>query len=208
VNRLGPTPLVCLITPGQANSENYISESKKILDTVRAAASEGVSIVQIREKDLPARLLFELVRKAVAIVGNSSTIVTVNERADIAAAAGATGVHLPEVALSPRIVRPVFEGLIIGKSVHSIAGATSAADDGADYVMFGPVFETPGKGPAVGLDGLADVCKAVSDIRLIALGGIDENNCKQAIQAGASGIAAIRSLNDPVSRRRILAALR
>ena len=208
MNHLGPAPLVCLITPGHANPDNYQTESARILDTVRSSVNDGVSIVQIREKDLPARLLFELVREAVLIASGSSTIVTVNDRADIAAAAKAKGVHLPENGLSPRVMRSGFGQLVVGSSVHSIEAATRAAEGGADYVLFGPIFETPGKGPSVGLDALTRVCEAVYGTPVIALGGIDEHNCEQAIGAGGAGIAAIRSLNDPASRQRILAALR
>lgn len=208
MTRLGPPPLVCLITPGKANSENYSSESIGILDTVRGAVKDGLSMVQIREKDLPARLLFELVRDAVNISRNSPTLIIVNDRADVAAAAGASGVHLPENSLSSPVVRSTFDHSVIGKSVHSVDGASRAADDGADYIFFAPVFETPGKGVAVGLEELAEVCRTVPGIPVVALGGIDASNCKQAIEAGAGAIAAIRSLNDPGSRQRILAALR
>ena len=208
MTRLGPPPLVCLITPGKANSENYTSESIGILDTVSGAVKDGVSMVQIREKDLPAKLLFELVRDAVNISRNSSTLIMVNDRADVAAAAGASGVHLPENSLRPRVVRSAFDHLVIGRSVHSVDGARRAVDDGADYIFFAPVFETLGKGSAVGLEALAHVCGMVSGIPVIALGGIDASNCKQAVEAGAGGIAAIRSLNDRESRQRILAAVR
>ena len=208
MNRLGNPPIICLITPGKANAENYVSEFHALLDTVRSAVDDRLSIVQIREKRLPARLLFELAHEAVEIARGSSTLVLINERADVAAAAGANGVHLPENSLGPRAVLSAFSGLTIGKSVHSVGGAVRAAGEGADYVIFAPVFETPGKEPAVGLEQLALVCDAVPDTPVIALGGIDENNCRQAIDAGAAGIAAIRALNDPRSRRQILSALR
>ena len=77
-----------------------------------------------------------------------------------------------------------------------------------DDIFFGPVFETPGKGPAVGLELLARIHDSVPDIPLIALGGIEEHNCRQAIEAGAAGVAAIRALNDSEARRRIIGALR
>ena len=209
MRRLGPPPLVCLITPGQANPENYVSESGKVLDAVRSAVDDGVSMIQIREKQLPARLLFELAFDSVEITRGSSTRLIVNDRVDIAVAAGADGVHLPESSFRPGLVRSAFgDQLIIGKSVHSIDSARAAAEDRPDYIFFGPVFETPGKGPAVGLELLTRVRDSVPDIPLIALGGIDEHNWRQAIDAGAAGIAAIRSLNDPDVRRRMIGGLR
>lgn len=209
MKHLGILPLVCLITPGQANSENYVSESGKILDSVRSAIDDGVSMIQIREKRLPARLLFELARHAVDMSRGSPTRLIVNDRVDVAIAAGADGVHLPETSLRPGTVRSAFgDELVIGKSIHSIDSAREIAAERPDYIFFGPVFETPGKGPAVGLELLARIHDSVPDIPLIALGGIEEHNCRQAIEAGAAGVAAIRALNDSEARRRIIAALR
>ena len=208
MRHLGSPPLVCLITTGESNSENYPSQSRKIVDVVRAAVDDGISIVQIREKQLPVRLLCELAREVVGLARGSLTRVLINDRVDIALAAGADGVHLPEASFRPAVVRASFGGeFIIGKSVHSINGARDAVEDGVDYILFGPVFETPGKGPSVGLERLREVCNAVTATPIIALGGIDDRNCKQAIDAGAAGIAAIRSLHDPDRRRRIIDAL-
>ena len=209
MKRLGTPPFVCLITEGEANSENYSTQSAKTLDVVRGAVTDGVSLVQVREKFLPARFLHELVRDAVAIARESATLIVVNDRADIAVSAGADGVHLPENSLDPRVVREAFGGrLVIGRSVHTKQAAIGAERGGSDYVFFGPVFETPGKGPAVGVETLSTVCAAVPRIPVIALGGIDETNCRLAVNAGAAGVAAIRSLNDELTRRLILTALR
>ena len=209
MRQLGSPPLVCLITAGQASPENYVSESGRILDVVRSAVNDGISMIQVREKQLPARLLFELVHQSVGIARGSATRLIVNDRVDIAVAAGADGVHLPESSLCPGLVRSVFgDELIIGKSVHSIDSARDAAEEHPDYIFFGPVFETPGKGPAVGLELVTRIRASVPDIPLIAIGGIDEHNCRQAIDAGAAGVAAIRSLNDPHARRRMIGALR
>ena len=206
---LGTPPFICLITSGEANSQNYVSESRKILDNVRSAIADGVSMVQVREKELPARSVFELVRDVVDIARDSETLVVVNDRPDIALAAAADGVHLPESSIRPRVVREAFlNRLIIGSSVHSLGAARRAAADGADYIVFAPVFETPGKGEPAGLDRLRDVCHAVPKTPVIALGGIDENSAGRVIDVGAAGVAAIRSLNDASTRRQIIAALR
>ena len=200
---LGSPPHICLITSGEANSQ---SQCKEILDTVRSAIADGVTMVQVREKNLPVRLLFELVRDVVDIARDSETLVVVNDRADIALAAGADGVHLPENSMRPDIVRGAFSNrLIVGSSVHSVEAARRLS---VDYIFFAPVFETPGKGAPAGLDRLREVCEVAPQTPVIALGGIDEHNTRAVIDAGAAGVAAIRSLNDVTARRRIIAALR
>ena len=163
-------------------------------------------MIQVREKDLPVRLLFELVREVVDIARETDTLVVVNDRADVALASGADGVHLPENSIRPAIVRAAFANrLIFGASVHSVEAARRAE---ADYIFFAPVFETPGKGEPAGVDRLREVCQAVPKTPVIALGGIDEHNARQVIDAGAAGVAAIRSLNDASERKRIIDALR
>ena len=206
---LGTPPFVCLITKGEATPENYFSERARILETIHDAAGDGVSIIQIREKHLPARLLFDLVREAVKVRVGTPIRIFVNERADVALAAGADGVHLPEHSLTTEVIREsVAPELMIGRSVHSIESAKQAATSGADYIFFAPVFETPGKGEPVGVAELKRVCDALVGYPVIALGGIDETNVRDVLDAGASGIAAIRSLHDSASRKRMIDRLR
>jgi thiamine-phosphate pyrophosphorylase len=96
---------------------------------------------------------------------------------------------------------------LIGVSTHSIEAALNAAGSGADYIFYGPIFETPGKGPPVGIASLKDVCNALRSFPVLALGGIDQHNFRDALFAGAAGIAAIRSLAERDSRRAICSAL-
>jgi thiamine-phosphate pyrophosphorylase len=204
VKHLGEPPYVFLITEGSARPENYELERSKILRTVTASAADGVSMVQVREKGLPARLLLDLTRAIVAAIADSPTLVMVNERADIAIASGADGVHLPAASLPAGVVRHIFgRKPVIGVSTHTLDGALAAAGSGADYIVFGPVFESPGKGPAAGIDSLAGICRAMKSVPTIALGGVDDKNFKQVLKAGAAGVAAIRALNDPSARREI-----
>jgi thiamine-phosphate pyrophosphorylase len=91
----------------------------------------------------------------------------------------------------------------MGVSTHSLTEAESAVAASANYIVFGPVFETPGKGPAMGLDALAAVCDALGTFPVLALGGIDETNAGLVREAGAAGVAAIRSMRYPWSRRKI-----
>lgn len=205
---LGKPPYVCLITPGRSNADTYSSEKDRIVQTVREAAHDGVDIIQVREKDLPTRLVYDLVVSVKEVLAGTDVLVFVNDRVDVAIATGADGVHLPEAGLPPSVVRGVFGDILIGVSVHTAEGAEAAARDAADFVHYGPVFKTPEKGSAVGLGSLAEVCRRLPGFPVIALGGIEGTNCRETIEAGAAGIAAIRALNDTSVRRKILAELR
>lgn len=204
MKRLGDPPHVCLITPGEANPSNFETQRATLLNTIRDAVADGVNLIQIREKALPAKLLFDLVSGAVKTLSRTSALVLINDRPDVAVAAGADGVHLPETSFPPNVARRMFASeLVIGVSVHSIESAAAAAGSEADYVFFGPIFETPGKSPAVGTGSLQEVCRTLKSLPVIALGGIDEKNLKSVFAVGASGIAAIRSLNEVEGRKAI-----
>ena len=200
-------PIIYLITQGDADSENFKFKKREILERVHLAAETRVSLIQIREKNLPARLLFDLADAAVEITGKSDTRLLINGRADIALAAGADGVHLPADGLSAEVIRRSFpSGFLIGVSTHSAEEALAGKATGADFVTFGPVFESPGKGKPQGVETLQRVCKLVYPFPVIALGGIDESNYQNVLENGASGFAAIRFLNDENRLRRLLAS--
>lgn len=190
-------PLVYLITDGKTNVENFPESSARILNLISVAAKNKIPLVQIREKNLPAKLVFELASKAAKITRGTETKILVNDRADIAACAGADGVHLTAQSLSARTIRQNFPSeFLIGASVHTIEEAQAAKDCGADFVTFSPIFSTPEKGEPKGLDALRKVCEKLKPFPVVALGGIDEKNFKSVLENGASGFAAIRFLND------------
>ena len=202
-------PIVYLITSGNAQDEHFRDAMAEITGLVRIAVEEGVTLVQIREKKLSTRLLFELTAECVRITNGSATKLLVNDRVDIAIGAGADGVHLTENSIPADMIRQAFgDSILIAASVHSREAGNAAARSGADLVVFAPVFETPGKGPAVGLGDLAEVCSAVQPSLVIGLGGIDSVNCRSVIDAGAAGIAAIRGLQDRASITSIMRELR
>ena len=161
-----------------------------VLQCVERAAASGVEYIQIREKDLSARELLVLTRRAVEIARTWPVRILVNGRVDVAMAAGAHGVHLPAGAIAAQswrgVVPPAF---LIGISCHSIGELQQSR--AADFAVFGPVFASPGKGGAIGLSALRTAA-AASPIPVFALGGIDESNAQSCIDAGASGVAAIR----------------
>jgi thiamine-phosphate pyrophosphorylase len=162
--------------------------------------------VQIREKRLTARLLFELATAAASITQGSATKLVINDRADIAIAAGANGVHLTSHSLPTDVVRKMVpEHFIVGRSAHSVDEVLSARKAGADYVLFGPVFETPGKDGTQGLDRLREACVATRTFPVIAIGGIDDTNVRIALDAGAAGVAAIRALGNRESMEKLTA---
>lgn len=149
--------------------------------------------MQIREPDLSARDLLSVAEATAELASKSGAGVLINDRADIAVCA-ASGVHLTTRSLSAEVVRRAFgRGLIIGVSTHSFEEARAAECGGADFVVFGPVFETASKkqyGEPVGLEALRNVATALS-IPVLALGGIKLNNFWEALDAGASGVAGI-----------------
>jgi len=131
----------------------------------------------------------------------TGTRLLVNDRADIARAAGADGVHLTERSLPASTIRQTFgPDFLIGVSTHTPAGARDAREQGADFAVYGPVFDTPSKrayGPPVGLESLREVAQKLAPFPLVALGGITSGNASAALGAGASGVAAVRLFDDP-----------
>jgi thiamine-phosphate pyrophosphorylase len=206
-------PIICYVTDRRALPAGKTASAllnKILLDTIRAGVAAGVDWVQIREKDLSTRELFGLVREVVLASGrpdsthSHSIKVIVNDRLDVALAAGATGVHLGHASAPAReVVRWCRAGnapadFLVGVSCHSLEGAQEAENAGASYTYFGPIYETPSKmpfGKPHGVEELAQVAKAVR-IPVIAIGGINESNAADCMRAGAAGIAAIRMIQD------------
>jgi thiamine-phosphate pyrophosphorylase len=193
-------PLIYLITDGALTPENFREKSSATLKIIEKAVLGEISLIQIREKRLLAGQVFELVSKAARLTKNSNTRLLVNDRADIALAAAADGVHLPANSLPAQIIRRNFGAdFIIGVSAHSAEEVGRARLAKADFATFGPVFATASKaryGAPQGVAKLRAVAATHPDFPVIALGGIDENNFAEALRAGAKGIAAIRFLND------------
>jgi thiamine-phosphate pyrophosphorylase len=192
-----PKPILYLITPGvttEATTPNS-KEFRTILQQVSAAVAAGIQLIQIREKQLTAQVLFELASSVVAIARGTSTRVLVNDRADIAADAGADGVHLTTRSLAPAVIRRTFGAkFLIGASTHSLREARDAAGQGADFAVFGPIFPSPLKekyGPALGLRQLDEAARELAPFPLIGLGGISIHNANDCLLAGAQGIAGI-----------------
>jgi thiamine-phosphate pyrophosphorylase len=193
-----PRPITYLITSGETNSATGPAdeEFRRLLALIESAVAARVTLVQLREKSLTARALYELSKAAAHIARGSSTRVLVNDRADVARAAGCDGVHLTTSSLDAAVVRRVFgEEFLIGVSTHTLVEARGARDGGADFAVFGPVFDTPSKrayGPPAGPEALSEAARELSPFPIVALGGIEEGNVRDALRAGAMGVAGIR----------------
>lgn len=197
-------PLLCYVTDRKA-----LAEPARLSEQIARAIAAGIDWIQIREKDLPARELLTVTREAVksAAAGHNARII-VNDRLDVALAAQAHGVHLRESSAPVAVVNAwrrtaisendSLRGFAIGASCHSVETARAAELDGADYVIFGPVFPTPSKekfGAPQGIKQLEEASKAVK-IPVLAVGGVTEQNARECFAAGAAGIAAIRMFSD------------
>jgi thiamine-phosphate pyrophosphorylase len=206
---------LCYVTDRKALAGRADEQIRLLQGEIERAAGAGVDWIQIRERDLPGRALSGLVREAVRRVPVDSRVL-VNDRLDVACTTGAGGVHLGEQSLPVaeairflRSHRPP-EKFLVGASAHSLVAALAAAQAGADYVIFGPIFATPSKalfGEPQGVERLVEVCKKVA-VPVVAIGGITLENAPQCIRAGAAGIAAIRLFQDAQDVRVVVRALR
>ena len=201
--------VLCLVTPGPAGpSVNAPRQREEALDAlVRDAVAERIDLVQIREPDLPARQLAEIVARAVQASRGTATRILVNDRVDVALAAGADGVHLGTRSLPARRVREITPpSFLVGRSIHSGEEARDlAADPAIDYLIAGTVFPSrskPEQSHFLGPDGLAAIVRSVR-IPVLAIGGISLDNIASIARAGASGFAAIRLFADAVAGSRL-----
>lgn len=168
------------------------------LAVVEAVLKGGIKDLQLREKSLPLADLFSLAMVLRQMTERYGARLYINGRLDIALMVDADGVHLPEDGLPPNEVKARYPHLLVGVSTHSLKSAKQAEKDGADFITFSPIFETPSKqeyGPPQGLDKLREVCKAVN-IPVLALGGINLERIPAVQEHGAHGVALIRGIWD------------
>jgi len=156
-------------------------------------------------------VLYELSLQAARITRGSGTRLLINDRSDVARSTGADGVHLTSRSIESSIIRRTFgDELLIGVSTHSLEEARAARDGGADFAVFGPVFETESKrvyGNAVGLEKLVQVTAALPGFPLLALGGVTLENVESCFRAGAAGAAGIRLFSETDKLARVVAKI-
>lgn len=198
-----PLPAIMLVTDRSACGE------RRLEDVVEAALDGGVNVVQVREKDMPAIELYGLTTRLRHICG-SRAVLLVNDRIDVALAAGAHGVELGGGSLPTDVARSLAPHLLIGRSVHDVAHAAESASAGANLLVVGTMFATrshPGMTPSG--PSLVRKISALTTLPLVGIGGITANNATQVIAAGAAGVAVIRTISqapDPKDAAARLAA--
>ena len=218
-----PKPVVCYVTDRRSLPLALSSDAiRMLLRSIESAAAAGADWIQVREKDLCGGETLEVTRAALQSIRVRAphTRILVNDRVDVALAAGAGGVHLSENGFSVSDARRLCErfahdagkplDFLIGVSCHSLGAALGATRDGADYITFSPIFHTPSKafyGPPQGVERLRKVCQAVQ-IPVIALGGITPENVLSCYEAGAAGAAAIRLFQDATDLPAIVRSMR
>lgn len=187
--------MICLVTdrrrlPAGRQALDYL------VDLVSAAAHAGVDLIQVRERDLEARALADLVGRCLAAARGTSAKVLVNDRADVAAAEGADGVHLRSDSIGAQAARALLgPRAIVGRSVHSPdAASTAARAGGLDYLIFGTLYPTASKTaghPVATLDDLRAVCRSAPGLPVLAIGGVTVQRAAELARAGAAGVAGI-----------------
>jgi thiamine-phosphate pyrophosphorylase len=182
-------------------TDRHRLRGRPLEEVVSLAVDGGVNVVQLREKDLSGGELYDLAVTVHAVI-RGRALLLVNDRLDVAIAAGTDGVHFPEHSIPGAKARPLAsESCLIGCSVHSVEAAERAAGECADYVQAGAVYETASKpgAAAAGVALVRDVAEAV-DLPVIAVGGVTAANLAPLVEAGADGVAvigAIMDANDP-----------
>jgi thiamine-phosphate pyrophosphorylase len=197
---------LCLVTDRRATA------GRPLLAVVERCLGAGLPAVQLREKDLPAAELLALAGALRTATRRHGARLVVNDRVDVALAVGADGVQLPEAGLPPAVARGLLgPDRLLGASTHSPESLEAAQDAGADFVLFGPVYDTPSKrawGAPQGPASLAAVCRRAR-VPVLAIGGVTAGRVPELGQAGAAGVAVIRALleaDDPACATRDLLA--
>ena len=190
-----PLPIIMLVTDRTVCGDHRMDE------LVEAAVEGGVNVVQLREKDLDSLELYNLAVRLRQVVGTQA-LLFVNDRIDVALAAGAHGVQLGGNALPIDVARSLAPDLLIGRSVHDVAQAADAVRSGADLLVVGTMFASrshPGQLPAG--PSLVRKISGLASMPLVGIGGVTPGNAAQVIAAGASGVAAVRSILEPMDPR-------
>jgi thiamine-phosphate pyrophosphorylase len=174
------------------------------LEVARIAIDGGATVVQLRLKDLPTDEVVERGSPFRELCSEAGVTFVVNDDVEAALRLRADGVHLGRTDAGAE--RSQSEGLVLGLSATTVAEAIAGEARGATYLGAGPVWQTPSKAdadPPIGLDGLGDICRAVS-IPVVAIGGVDAANAGECIRAGAAGVAVIRAATDAAALSRAI----
>ena len=179
-------------------SDFHHHQEEPITEQVEKALQGGVRAIQLREKDLSPKELYAQALDIKPIIEKYDAKLFINDRADIAEIAGADGVQLTETSVPAGEIKDKFPNLIVGVSTHAKEGALLAEAEGADFITFSPIYETPSKihfGPPQGPEKLGEIVKSVH-LPVLALGGIKLNRVPEVLEQGAHGVAVISGIWD------------
>lgn len=193
-------------------TDRGLCRGRTLLSTVESALRGGVNVIQYREKEVGTRWMVMEAGAMADLCRRYNALFVVNDRVDVALAVRAPAVHLGQEDLPPELAREILgPGVIIGVSASSVPEALEAESRGADYIGAGAVFATPTKveAPALGLEGLAQICRAVS-LPVVGIGGLHAGNAAAVMASGARGVAVVSAIvaaGDPEGAARELAEI-
>jgi thiamine-phosphate pyrophosphorylase len=173
------------------------SRGRPLLEVLTEAAGAGVRLFQYRDKSSPVRDVYRQALRLRQAAADAGALFLINDRCDLALAVDADGVHLGQEDLPLKLARRLLgPGKIIGISTHRAADVREAAEGGADYIGFGPIYPThtkPDHEPVVGLDGLRQI-RSLTRLPIFAIGGITADRIEAALEAGSDGVAIISAI--------------
>jgi len=193
-------------SPQCVSSRLYLiadTQVENLVSKVEEALAAGITAVRLRDHHSTVRETLSLARKLRDATDRVGAAFFVTDRLDLMWTTTADGIHVPEEGAPVKTLRPHIPHRLIGKSVHTLEGAVQAEKDGADFITYSPIFETPSKKGILeprGLNALRDVCEVIS-IPVFALGGMTPERAKLALEAGAYGVALIRAVLEAPSIR-------
>ena len=178
-------------------TDRHQTNGRPLVPLLQRVLTVATPAIQLRERDLSARELVTLAREVLAVTASSRSQLLINDRVDVALALEGVGVHLRSNSLSVPVARQLLGAQrLLGISVHAIEEAVQAESQGADYVILGPIYETPSKqmfGPSLGIHTLEKACRLVR-IPIIGIGGVTAARAREMRQAGAFGVAVITAI--------------
>lgn len=178
-------------------TDRHQAQGRDLAEVLCQALKGGLRVVQLREKDLTTREVYHLAEKLLAVTRAAGAALFINDRVDVAMALSADGVHLTRRSLPPREARDLLgPGRLIGVSCHSLADVREAEEGGADFVVLGPIFDTPSKapfGPPL-TTTVVRQARAATSLPILGIGGIDRARVSEVLAAGADGVAVISAV--------------
>jgi thiamine-phosphate pyrophosphorylase len=204
---------VCIVAPGRLSDARlyFVTDAETDEGILDEALAGGVDVLQLREKHLPDEEILAAAARFRRLCDEHGALFVVNDRPDLALAAGADGVHVGQGDEPVAAVRErVGDDLVIGLSTHSAEQLATGLESAADYVCVGPVYATPTKPdyPAVGLELVERAAAARSERPWFAIGGIDGANVSEVAAAGARRVVVVRAIRDAPDPRVAAAGLR